>query len=382
MSEDKILKPEEAAELLGVKVSTLREYVRDGKLQGVKNVINDSLLGIRESELQKLLVGDSVKKDTTVEETNIEGNSELSKKKVELELLKVDEEIALKKSDIKDANELHERVAEVEERRKAVVEKESGLNARMELVIKGERELAEKQEQDKQMLLARINRIDQEDKKHKEAREKDDAKRQERHKMHLSFVDDLAQKIYNPPPQSISRALQEQLVVSLEPIMETFGLHPQFDQLKRYVPLEDRYGIEASEMREAREVQIEVSTDGSTPRAIQYCYKMCIGVYRWMNQEPSYGQEFCRRIRLQTRQLQSLVKNKEDDEITKQQEQILDYFRIWYKSIMRWAEVYQNVPNQDWTHIVDWLCQCAQVLEVKLGVGVVDDGSNSPVVSR
>lgn len=376
--EDRILTPEEASDFLRIKLSTLRDYVRKGKIKAVKNMINDSLLGVKESELHKILQGETEGKPK-VEEPKSEASVELTKKKSELEALKVDKEIALEKEGIKDAKELRDRTVELERREKEVVERENGIEARMELIIQGEKALAEKQEQDKALYLARINRIDQEEKKHKEAREKDDAERKERSKALLSFTDDLAQKIYNPPPQSISKSLQNQLIASIEPIMESYGLHSQFDGLDRYIPLGDRYLVEPSEVsearRETRRERIMIHTNGAIPEQVQICYAMCYGIFQWMeNKEPIYGLEFCMRISAKTKQLRALVKDKNEDEIVKQQDNILQCFRMWHKYLMWWAEFYENAQGYDFTDIKDWLCDCARVLEEQLGVGVVDDG--------
>lgn len=373
MPEDRLLSPEEVAERLKVQVKTIGKYVRDGTLKGVKNPRNDSLLGIKESDLEEFITGKPVEYKEDNSASSSQDGDEVNKKKAELEKIKLDKQIALETKDIKDANELRGREDRLEEREKGVIEKENGINARMELVIQGEKNLAEKQEQDKQLFLVRINRIEEEDKKHKEAIEKENAKIKERNKARLSLVDGLAQKIYNPPPHGISMNLQEQLIDLIEPIMGLYGLHPQFDELNRYIPLVDRYSITQPTVSEVRREPTHIYSDGRMPQSIKYCYKMCISIYQWMAQEPTYGEEFCRRIRFQTRQLQSLVKNKDDSEITRQQEVILGYFRAWYKIIMRWAETYQNAQKQDWTEVVDWLCQCAQILEAKLNVGVLED---------
>lgn len=275
--------------------------------------------------------------------------------------------------------EFKDKEQELNEREQALENKEQMVLG-MEAINKVKAsELADKEEKDKQELLARINRIDQEDKKHKAVREAEDAKRQESHKKQLSTIDGLAQKIYNPPPQSISNRLQEQMITLLQPIMESYGLRPQFDKLSRYIPLADRYGTIGSKVAEEVRRKPEVSSDGATPENIRNCYKACVSVYKWMGQEPNYGYEFCRKSHATAQQLQGLVKDKGDEEITTHQEAILPLFQRFHMAFMAWAETYQNAKNGDWASVVDWLCKHAELLEAKLGVGVAEEDGNSPL---
>lgn len=57
MADEKYLSIEEVAKRLGVEEKTIGKYVREGKLKAVKNPINGSIVGFRETDIQEFLTG-------------------------------------------------------------------------------------------------------------------------------------------------------------------------------------------------------------------------------------------------------------------------------------------------------------------------------------
>lgn len=386
MAETRYRSIEEVAQQLGVQVKKVQEYLREGRLKGEKNPVSGSWLRVKESDLAEFITGKAVEQPNDMASEKVESNPELAKIHGEIEIAKAKKDLELATRGFNSFEEfdklkavLETQQQELSEREQTCVAKEQSVATRERAVAVLEERALFADEERKKMLVDAQNRIAKVGDEYKKRWEAEDEKRRQNSKKVLSHLDRLAELVYNPPPQSLSNRLQEQLIALLAIIMEVHGLHPQFDSRDVYIPLESRYGTAGEQPKRETRMTAEVAVDGSVPANMRACYKACVNVYRWMRQEPSYGHDFCRQILPMARWLQQYVRAKSDDQIADKEMTILALFQKFHRAIMLWAETYQNARDGDWSEAVNWLCGRAQLLEAKLGVGVAQEDANLPL---
>lgn len=384
MAEDKYLSLEEAAERLGVTIKTLHKYLREGSLKGDRRPKGGKWLRVKESDIEEFITGQP---QAEPEDTGGKGDPELEGIQRQIAVAEAQGKLELANRQIATFEELDGLVAKTKEEAIRLGSERERVEAGVEQNEVDRRAneekamlLTEREEEDKQQSLYRINRIAEKQKEKAAEWEAEDKRRAASHKAQLTFLDGLAIKIYNPPPQAISNRLQEDMVALFEPLMESYGLKPEFDGKGAYVSLEDRYGVVGVQVVSGGRRKAEVFEDGASPSDIKLCYKECVGVYNWMRAEPNYGYQFCASIDATARHLSGLVKDKSDKDLKSERDAILLLFQHFHRAIMVSAEAYQNVRMADWSQVADWLCKRAELLEVKLGVGVMmDEDENLPL---